>query len=115
MLKHEYSLNVYFRLYQFVPYFSHFPVTTPPSGTWFILMLGLYNHCTHIQHGPHVVSQYTLLEHDSFPSLWKASLSFFALGLVLCTFSVLASLLAFCLQSLMRKSIFTVGGATQAL
>uniref|UniRef100_A0A224XXH8 Putative conserved plasma membrane protein n=1 Tax=Panstrongylus lignarius TaxID=156445 RepID=A0A224XXH8_9HEMI len=50
-----------------------------------------------------------------FPTLWKLTLVFFAMGLTIMTFSTMSALLSCCVQSINKKSIFTTTGAIQSI
>ena len=80
--------------------------------------VGLYNRCTR-SHGRHHCGPFALqgLSTDSevFPTWWKASLVFFCIGLCIMALTVLTSVLSCCIQSVFRKSIFTVSGAAQTI
>ncbi|KAI4467561.1 lipoma hmgic fusion partner-like protein [Holotrichia oblita] len=54
-------------------------------------------------------------ESSIFPNLWKASTVFITIGLIIMSMTVMNSLASCCFQSIFRKSIFTVSGATQAV
>lgn len=84
--------------------------------------LGIYNRCTKLHQidqmftdncAPFVTS--LGMPSDEFPNFWKASLVFFACGLSLMAFTVLASVLGCCLQAIAKKSIFTIAGTVQAI
>lgn len=84
--------------------------------------LGIYNRCTKLHQidqlftdncAPFVTS--FGMPSEEFPNFWKASLVFFACGLSLMAFTVLASVLGCCLRSIAKKSIFTIAGTVQAI
>lgn len=56
---------------------------------------------------------------DSFDDIesaeWKASVIFLVIGTCILSIVVFMSLVGFCIQSIGRKSIFTVGGLIQAI
>jgi len=56
---------------------------------------------------------------DSFDDIesgeWKASIVFLVIGTCILSIVVFMSLVGFCIQSVGRKSIFTVGGLIQAI
>lgn len=55
-----------------------------------------------------------LTESEVFPNVWKASVVFLAFGLTIMTVTVFAGFMSCCCQSVFKKSIFTLSGATQA-
>ncbi|KRT82187.1 hypothetical protein AMK59_3708 [Oryctes borbonicus] len=54
-------------------------------------------------------------EPSIFPTIWKVSTVFICIGLIIMSVTVMSSLASCCFQSICRKSIFTVSGATQAV
>ncbi|RZB39590.1 lipoma HMGIC fusion partner-like 2 protein [Asbolus verrucosus] len=50
-----------------------------------------------------------------FPAVWKAATVFLVTGLSIMSVTVCMSLISCCVQSIFRKSIFTISGAAQAL
>ncbi|CAG9764392.1 unnamed protein product [Ceutorhynchus assimilis] len=50
-----------------------------------------------------------------YPSVWKAATVFLAMGLFVMSITVCTSLVSCCIQSLFRKSIFTLSGAAQCI
>ncbi|XP_054712848.1 LHFPL tetraspan subfamily member 2a protein-like [Uloborus diversus] len=84
--------------------------------------LGIYNRCIKIHEinrmytdncAPFVTS--FAMPSDQFPNFWKASLIFFGCGLSLMLVTLLSSILGCCVQSIFKKSIFTVSGTIQAI
>ncbi|XP_050296733.1 LHFPL tetraspan subfamily member 2a protein isoform X1 [Anthonomus grandis grandis] len=57
------------------------------------------------------------LSEDSeyYPGAWKAAMVFLTMGLCIMSVTVCASLVSCCFQSIFRKSIFTLSGATQCI
>jgi hypothetical protein len=80
--------------------------------------VGLYNRCTR-SHGRQHCGPFSLhgLATDSevFPGWWKAALVLLCIGLSIMAATVLTSVLSCCVQSIFRKSIFTVSGAAQTI
>uniref|UniRef100_A0A0A9YAI8 Lipoma HMGIC fusion partner-like 2 protein n=1 Tax=Lygus hesperus TaxID=30085 RepID=A0A0A9YAI8_LYGHE len=79
--------------------------------------VGVFNRCTHINnHRQCGIFAMDGLATDSnvFPTLWKISLVFFALGVTIMAFTAMAAVLSCCMQSVNKKSIFTVTGSIQA-
>ncbi|CAH1388523.1 unnamed protein product [Nezara viridula] len=83
----------------------------PPS-------VGVFNRCTRMD-GERSCGIFAMdgLSTDSnvFPTFWKISLVFFTLGITVMAFTAMAALLSCCIQSVNKKSIFTVTGSVQAL
>nr|CAD7393814.1 unnamed protein product [Timema cristinae] len=52
---------------------------------------------------------------EVFPGWWKAALVFLCLGLSIMVLTVVTSVLSSCIQSVFKKSIFTLSGAAQAV
>nr|CAD7425277.1 unnamed protein product [Timema monikensis] len=52
---------------------------------------------------------------EVFPGWWKAALVFLCLGLTIMVLTVVTSVLSSCIQSVFKKSIFTLSGAAQAV
>ncbi|XP_014239695.1 LHFPL tetraspan subfamily member 2a protein [Cimex lectularius] len=80
--------------------------------------VGVFNRCTRLNHTKNcAVFAIDGLSTDSnvFPTMWKLSLVFFTLGLTVMAFTAMAALLSCCIQSVYKKSIFTVTGSVQAL
>ncbi|KAG8281604.1 LHFPL tetraspan subfamily member 2 protein-like [Homalodisca vitripennis] len=79
--------------------------------------VGIFNRCTRIK-GQNNCAVFAMdgLATDSsvFPSFWKVSLVLFALGLVVMVLTTMAALVSCCVQSINRKSIFTLTGTVQA-
>ncbi|XP_021936403.1 lipoma HMGIC fusion partner-like 2 protein isoform X2 [Zootermopsis nevadensis] len=80
--------------------------------------VGLYNRCTR-SHGRQHCGPFSLhgLATDSevFPGWWKAALVLLCIGLSIMAATVLTSVLSCCVQSIFRKSIFTMSGAAQTI
>lgn len=51
---------------------------------------------------------------DVFPIAWKTAMVFISLGLTVMCLTVVSGIMSFCFQSIFKKSIFTMSGATQA-
>ena len=54
-------------------------------------------------------------ESDYFPTSWQATLVFFSAGLCLLMLTLIFSIAGWCVRSICRKSIFSIGGSVQAL
>lgn len=52
---------------------------------------------------------------DVYPTVWKTATVFLAMGLVVMSLTVCAGLLSCCVQSVCKKSIFTLSGAAQCI
>lgn len=80
--------------------------------------VGVFNRCGKVNDQKHcAIFAIDGLSTDSktFPTFWKASLLFFSLGFAIMVFTVMAAVLSCCVQSIYKKSIFTVTGAVQAV
>ncbi|BES92986.1 unnamed protein product [Nesidiocoris tenuis] len=81
--------------------------------------MGVFNRCTQLNGGARHCGIFALdgLATDSnvFPTTWKCSLVFFALGVTVMAFTAMAAVLSCCVQSVNKKSIFTVTGSIQAV
>lgn len=95
---------------------KYYKSTFADADDMFVPSLGLYNRCTRInqrdQCGPFVTRRE--MTSEEFPDTWKASLVFFSIGLILMTVTVFSSILSCCIQSVFKKSIFTLSGTVQA-
>nr|CAD7259820.1 unnamed protein product [Timema shepardi] len=94
-------------------------VKNSENGTvMFSPSVGIYNRCTRL-HGRQSCGPFSLhgLATDSqvFPGWWKAALVFLCLGLSIMVLTVVTSVLSSCIQSVFKKSIFTLSGAAQAV
>ncbi|KAL1501028.1 hypothetical protein ABEB36_006433 [Hypothenemus hampei] len=58
---------------------------------------------------------FLLADSEVYPTVWKAATVFLAMGLFIMGFTVCTSLLSCCVQSLFKKSIFTLSGAAQCI
>ena len=84
--------------------------------------LGIFNRCTKV----HTFAD-GLVDHcatfvtgfdqstDEFPNLWKSGLIFFTIAVALLGFTNITAVFSLCIQSIFRKSIFTVSGLLQAI
>lgn len=52
---------------------------------------------------------------DEFPDMWKSALIFFGVAIVLLALTNLMAVFSLCVQSVFRKSIFTVAGLIQSI
>ncbi|KAJ3647533.1 hypothetical protein Zmor_019404 [Zophobas morio] len=50
-----------------------------------------------------------------YPAVWKAATVFIVIGLIIMSITVMTSVLSCCIQSIFKKSIFTLSGAAQAV
>ncbi|KAL1131380.1 hypothetical protein AAG570_010997 [Ranatra chinensis] len=80
--------------------------------------VGVFNRCTRIS-GMRNCAVFAVdgmsTDPAVFPTLWKISLVFFTLGLTIMAFTGMAAVLSCCIQSINKKSIFTITGSVQAL
>jgi hypothetical protein len=84
--------------------------------------LGIFNLCTKVNvrgnglvdHCPTFVTGFEQST-DEFPNLWKSSLIFFTIAVALLGFTNVTAVFSLCIQSIFRKSIFTVSGLLQAI
>ena len=82
--------------------------------------IGIYNRCRKIQRSIGGVPELNCYKYASdfmdIPSAaWRACLFFLCLGAFLLGVVALMSLIGFCVQSVGRKSIFSLGGVIQAV
>lgn len=82
--------------------------------------IGIYNRCRKIQRSIGGVPELNCYKYASgfmdIPSAaWRACLVFLCLGAFLLGVVALMSLIGFCVQSVGRKSIFSLGGVIQAM
>lgn len=49
-----------------------------------------------------------------FPTVWKVSVVMLSIGLCIMSLTVCSGIISCCFQSIFKKSIFTISGATQA-
>ena len=82
--------------------------------------IGIYNRCRKIQRSIGGVPELNCYKYASgfmdIPSAaWRACLFFLCLGAFLLGVVALMSLIGFCVQSVGRKSIFSLGGVIQAM
>ncbi|XP_054263198.1 LHFPL tetraspan subfamily member 2a protein-like [Macrosteles quadrilineatus] len=93
------------------------PIPLEVENGTIVPSVGIFNRCTRIKHQNNcAVFAMDGLATDSgvFPSLWKLSLVLFVLGLVVMVLSTMAAIISCCVQSINRKSIFTITGTVQA-
>ena len=81
---------------------------------------GIYNRCLRFSSIGGVTSQEErcikfMHAYGDLPPAWGACLVFLCIGSFILGVVVLMSLLGFCLQSIGRKSIFSIGGLMQAI
>ena len=85
--------------------------------------IGIINRCTRIHKFREILRRDTCatyvtdfgMPNSEFPDAWKASMIFFAVGGVLLVFTMGASVISICVQSMCGKSIFTVSGLLQSI
>ena len=84
--------------------------------------LGIFNRCIKVlQYGTgptdNCVNFVTGFDqsNDDFPNLWKSALIFFTIAVALLGFTNITAVFSLCIQSIFRKSIFTVSGLLQAI
>lgn len=82
--------------------------------------IGIYNRCRKIQRsigGEPELNCYTYVQDfmDIPSAAWRACLFFLCFGTVLLGVAVLMSIVGFCVQSIGKKSIFSVGGLIQSV
>lgn len=80
--------------------------------------VGLYNRCIRLRGQQHCgpFSHHGLAtDSEVYPGWWKAALVLLCTGLAIMAATVLTSVLSCCVQSIFRKSIFTVSGAAQTI
>ncbi|XP_063227832.1 LHFPL tetraspan subfamily member 2 protein [Bacillus rossius redtenbacheri] len=95
------------------------PFKTSENGTAvFFPSVGVYSRCVRL-HGRQSCGPFAArglaTDPQVFPPCWKAALVFLAAGLAVMALTVLSSVLSSCVQSVCRKSIFTLSGAAQAV
>lgn len=82
--------------------------------------IGIYNRCKKIQRvigGAPVLNCYSYIKDfmDIPSAAWKACMVFLCFGTFLLGVAVIMSLVGFCVQSVGKKSIFSLGGLIQAV
>lgn len=95
-----------------------FPHVPDNSTVMYSPSVGLYNRCTRLHGQQHCgpFSHHGLAtDSEVFPGWWKAALVLLCTGLSIMAVTVLTSVLSCCVQSIFRKSIFTVSGAAQTI
>ena len=94
--------------------------STTTSDLFYQPSIGIYNRCRKIQRSIGGVPELNCYKYASgfmdIPSAaWRACLVFLCLGAFLLGVVALMSLIGFCVQSVGRKSIFSLGGVIQAI
>lgn len=85
---------------------------------YMVQSVGVFNRCTRLHDQKHCAIFATdglATDPKQFPTFWKAALLLFSLGLAIMVFTVMAAVLSCCVQSIYKKSIFTVTGSVQAI
>jgi len=80
--------------------------------------LGVYNRCVRMPMYPtlHCASFMNRIEErEYFPTSWQVTLVFFSAGLCLLVLTLVGAIAGWCVRSIGRKSIFSIGGFVQAL
>ncbi|XP_075233831.1 LHFPL tetraspan subfamily member 2 protein [Lycorma delicatula] len=89
------------------------------NGTMYMLpSVGIFSRCTKLHDQKHCAIFATdglATANTIFPTFWKAALLLISLGLAVMVFTVMAAVLSCCVQSVYKKSIFTVTGSVQAI
>lgn len=91
-----------------------------PPDAMYRPSVGIYNRCKKIQKvigGDPVLNCYSYIkDFMEIPSgAWKACMVFLCFGTFLLGVAVIMSLIGFCVQSVGKKSIFSLGGLIQAI
>ncbi|XP_039748074.1 LHFPL tetraspan subfamily member 2a protein [Pararge aegeria] len=86
---------------------------------FYVPSVGIYNRCIRMRHDRYNCAPFSLygLATDSevYPKPWKAALFFLSLCAAIQFATVLAGVMACCVQSVFKKSVISLAGATQAL
>ncbi|XP_072937584.1 LHFPL tetraspan subfamily member 2 protein [Epargyreus clarus] len=86
---------------------------------FFVPSVGIYNRCMRMVQDPNNCASFSFygLATDSsvYPGPWKAAMFFLSLCAAIQFATVLAGVLACCVQSVFKKSVISLAGATQAL
>ncbi|RZF39887.1 hypothetical protein LSTR_LSTR010515 [Laodelphax striatellus] len=97
---------------------SQTPVPYANGTMYMIPSIGIFNRCIKLNNQKNCASFATdglSTNSQSFPTLWKTSLIMFTLGMAIMVFTVMTAVLSCCVQSVYKKSIFTVTGTVQAV
>ncbi|XP_022201936.2 LHFPL tetraspan subfamily member 2 protein [Nilaparvata lugens] len=97
---------------------SQTPVMYANNTLYMIPSIGIFNRCIKLNNQKNCASfaiDGLSTSSHSFPTLWKTSLIMFVLGLAIMVFTVMTAVLSCCVQSVYKKSIFTVTGTVQAV
>ncbi|CAG5052960.1 unnamed protein product [Parnassius apollo] len=97
------------------------PVITNDNNVtgFFVPTVGIYNRCIRMVHDHNNCASFSFygLATDStvYPTPWKAAMFFLSLCAAIQFATVLAGVMACCVQSVFKKSVISLAGATQAL
>ncbi|KAI5643679.1 lipoma HMGIC fusion partner-like protein domain-containing protein [Phthorimaea operculella] len=87
--------------------------------TFYVPSVGIYNRCIRMENDRNNCASFSFygLATDSmvYPTPWKAALFFLALCASIQFLTVVAGVMACCVQSVFKKSVISLAGATQAL
>ncbi|XP_047513880.1 LHFPL tetraspan subfamily member 2a protein [Pieris napi] len=87
--------------------------------SFYVPSVGIYNRCIRTEHDRNHCAPFSLygLATDSYvyPTPWKAAMFFLSFCAAIQFSTVLAGVLACCVQSVFKKSVISLAGATQAL
>ena len=93
------------------------------NGDTFRPTIGIINRCTRLHKFQNIlrrencatfVRDFTM-PNSEFPDAWKASFVFFCAGSILLVYTMGASVMSICVQSMCGKSIFNVSGLIQSI
>ncbi|CAK1548847.1 unnamed protein product [Leptosia nina] len=94
-------------------------VTENNVTSFYVRSVGIYNRCIRMANDPNNCAPFSFygLATDSnvYPTPWKAAMFFLSLCAAIQFSTVLAGVLACCVQSVFKKSVISLAGATQAL
>ncbi|CAH2056394.1 unnamed protein product, partial [Iphiclides podalirius] len=97
------------------------PIITNDNNVtgFFVPTVGIYNRCIRMGHDHNHCASFSFygLATDStvYPTPWKAAMFFLSLSAAIQFSTVLAGVLACCVQSVFKKSVISLAGATQSL
>lgn len=85
--------------------------------------IGIINRCTRLHRFREILNRENCatyvsdfgMPNSQFPDAWKASMVFFGVGGILLIFTMGASVMSICVQSMCGKSIFTLSGLIQSV
>lgn len=93
------------------------------TGDVFRPTIGIINRCTRLHKFQNILKRENCatfvtdfgMPNSQFPDAWKASFIFFCLGSVLLVYTMGASVMSLCVQSMCGKSIFNITGLIQSI